>query len=103
METTVVAMNPLPKILTAVAFEPGESSVGVMLVMEGEGFSRSNTVNVSVVVVPPPGDGFVTETETGPAFNSAAGMTTVIEVAAAVAGECAFVPKLITDVALKLF
>src|SRR2546425_972770 len=103
METAVVAMNPLPAILTGVATAPAASSVGVTLVIDGEGFSRSNTVNVRACVVPPPGGGFVTETVTEPAFNSAAGMITVIEVAVAVAGECEFVPKLITDVALKLF
>ena len=103
IDTSVSEMNPLPVIESPTAAEPAGTDCGETETTTGTGFDSSVTVKGMEAVVPPPGGGFPTDTATTPTWRSDPDMTTVIDVAVDVNGECRLPPKSTTLVPLKLF
>ena len=98
----VAPANPVPVTVTVVAPDPAGIELGLTPVIAGAELETAPTRSVRMALVPPPGGGFVTNTERFPVTNALAGTTVVIEVGVEVVGEFCSAPMLMIEVPLKL-
>lgn len=95
-------VKPVPSIVTVAAPEPAGIEAGLTRVTVGAVAEVAFTLNVKIALVPPPGEGFVTNTWYVPATSALAAIVVVNDVNVEVVGEVCSAPMLMIDVPLKL-